>query len=87
MAGSNIPTVETGTTPATLSTLTGARQILVENTHNLNSMTVAWNGSVGVWTLRPGRSLGLYVVGGMVDVTLDDAAPPAHATFQVLRFS
>lgn len=84
MAGVNVPTIVTGATPATFSVSGGRRQFRVQNTDSLNSFTLAWNGSGGAWRLQPGEGLGVYVIGGVVDVVLTpDAGTP---TYQAIVF-
>ena len=84
MAGVNVPTIQNGATPATLSLSGGKRQFLVENTDALNAIDLAWNGSGGAWRLQPGQRIGLYVVGGVVEVTLTPAA--GNPTYQALIY-
>jgi hypothetical protein len=89
MPGANVPTIQSGSTPATITIPSnaqgGPRQALVENTDTLNDFTVAWNGSGGAWRLQAGSRLGLYVVGGMQQLVLTPVA--GNPTYQCMFFA
>ena len=58
------------------------RQLLVENTDNLNNFTVKINGSTVGWTLLPGTRLGYSPIGGIDTIVLTPSTG-TNTTFQV----
>jgi len=59
------------------------RQLLVENTDNLNNFTVKINGSTIGWTLLPGTRLGYSPIGGIDTIVLTPSTG-TNTTFQVM---
>ena len=83
-----IPTITVGTVTfptAQIITLgVPRRQMLIENLDTVDSVTVAWNGSVGAWTLLPGSRLGVLLNGGITTITVTPVggAPSFQVLFQ-----
>lgn len=67
----NVPTIQGPlTAPQVINLPRGLRQMRIQNLDATNSITVAWNGSGGAWTLIAGDALGIGLFGGITTVTV-----------------